>query len=80
MIKTLKFNLTWIAYPQTMFEIEAGATYSSKSPPHGVLFQNRSLLKKVTEHTAQFSASLKIIGKHCSCQMFNLGDFVIWNE
>ena len=61
MIKTPKFNLTWIAFPQTMFQIEAGATYSSLSPAHGVLFQNRSLLKKVTEHTAHFSPSLKIL-------------------
>ena len=53
-IKTPLLNLILVALPQTMLQIEAGITYSSLSPDNGVLFQNRSLLKKVTDHTAHF--------------------------
>lgn len=49
--------------PQTMLQIEAGTTYSSLSPAHGVLFQNRSLLKKVTDHTAHFELSNVQLGR-----------------
>ena len=57
MMKTFLLNLTFLAFPHTMLQIEAGTTYSSFSPAHGVLFQNRSLLKKVTDHTAHFELS-----------------------